>query len=391
MVSASPPCCNLDLLLVWFAYLRCSLAVLAVSGCDIVTLGKAYVGKAYDGGGFVHACPRHPSTDALHVSKVVPIIKIGPLRAFWQRLTHAARCAGRRALVVLPNDPDLVDILAKNGVDISVSEGEQQGNYVALLGNLLFPLIAFGGLFFLFRGAGGQVRRRSRLCADTSSIFAQLNKCAASQPLTSPSLLCCIPCCLDIVPISARTTLHTWGGAGHVDCCHCIVSGNPPTVCTMSLAPRWSRFGEPLTDMAGRCRRAGWFRRSGRRRSHGLRPQQVQVPGGPRDWRHIRRCRSAALMTAPRPLKLWLPRDAALKTEHRGQSIVIQYLVLLQGVEGAKLELAEVVDFLKNPDKYTSLGAKIPKGCLLVGPPGEHICLVTNLVTCHAVSMRQNH
>ena len=43
----------------------------------------------------------------------------------------------------------------------------------------------------------------------------------------------------------------------------------------------------------------------------------------------------------------------------------------VQGVEGAKLELAEVVDFLKNPDKYTSLGAKIPKGCLLVGPPGE--------------------
>lgn len=47
---------------------------------------------------------------------------------------------GRRAVVVLPNDPDLVDILAKNGVDISVSEGEQQGNFVSLLGNLLFPL-----------------------------------------------------------------------------------------------------------------------------------------------------------------------------------------------------------------------------------------------------------
>lgn len=57
--------------------------------------------------------------------------------------------------MVLPNDPDLVDILAKNGVDISVSEGDQQGNYVALLGNLLFPLIAFAGLFFLFRRAGG--------------------------------------------------------------------------------------------------------------------------------------------------------------------------------------------------------------------------------------------
>jgi cell division protease FtsH len=67
---------------------------------------------------------------------------------------------GRRAAVVLPNDPELVDILARNGVDISVSEGDQQGNYVALLGNILFPLIAFGGLFFLFRrsqngGAGG--------------------------------------------------------------------------------------------------------------------------------------------------------------------------------------------------------------------------------------------
>jgi cell division protease FtsH len=61
---------------------------------------------------------------------------------------------GRRAVVVLPNDPELVDILAKNGVDISVSEGEQQGNYVALLGNLLFPIIAFAGLFLLFRRAG---------------------------------------------------------------------------------------------------------------------------------------------------------------------------------------------------------------------------------------------
>ena len=37
------------------------------------------------------------------------------------------------------------------------------------------------------------------------------------------------------------------------------------------------------------------------------------------------------------------------------------------GVDGAKLELREVVDFLKNPEKYTTLGAKIPKGCLLVG------------------------
>jgi hypothetical protein len=57
------------------------------------------------------------------------------------------------------------------------------------------------------------------------------------------------------------------------------------------------------------------------------------------------------------------------------QCSVVAHLVLCprcpQGCDGAKLELVEVVDFLKNPDKYTALGAKIPKGCLLVGPPGE--------------------
>jgi cell division protease FtsH len=40
------------------------------------------------------------------------------------------------------------------------------------------------------------------------------------------------------------------------------------------------------------------------------------------------------------------------------------------GAENAKRELAEVVDFLKNPEKYTKLGASIPKGILLHGPPG---------------------
>src|SRR5690606_28568589 len=40
------------------------------------------------------------------------------------------------------------------------------------------------------------------------------------------------------------------------------------------------------------------------------------------------------------------------------------------GLEGAKEEIEEIVEFLKNPKKYTELGAKIPKGALLVGPPG---------------------
>ncbi|HCQ14599.1 MAG TPA: peptidase M41, partial [Flavobacterium sp.] len=40
------------------------------------------------------------------------------------------------------------------------------------------------------------------------------------------------------------------------------------------------------------------------------------------------------------------------------------------GLEGAKEEVQEIVEFLRNPEKYTVLGGKIPKGALLVGPPG---------------------
>ena len=40
------------------------------------------------------------------------------------------------------------------------------------------------------------------------------------------------------------------------------------------------------------------------------------------------------------------------------------------GADEAKFELKEVVDFLKNPKQYENLGARIPKGVLLVGPPG---------------------
>jgi cell division protease FtsH len=54
------------------------------------------------------------------------------------------------------------------------------------------------------------------------------------------------------------------------------------------------------------------------------------------------------------------------------------------GADQAKLELQEVVDFLKNPDKYTALGAKIPKGCLLVGPPGTGKTLLARAVAGEA-------
>jgi cell division protease FtsH len=40
------------------------------------------------------------------------------------------------------------------------------------------------------------------------------------------------------------------------------------------------------------------------------------------------------------------------------------------GVDEAKDELNEIVDFLKTPERYTDIGARIPKGVLLVGPPG---------------------
>ncbi len=54
------------------------------------------------------------------------------------------------------------------------------------------------------------------------------------------------------------------------------------------------------------------------------------------------------------------------------------------GLEGAKIEIKEIVDFLKNPAKYTTLGAKIPKGALLVGPPGTGKTLLAKAVAGEA-------
>src|SRR5690554_47605 len=54
------------------------------------------------------------------------------------------------------------------------------------------------------------------------------------------------------------------------------------------------------------------------------------------------------------------------------------------GLEGAKEEVQEIVDFLKNPNKYTALGGKIPKGALLVGPPGTGKTLLARAVAGEA-------
>ncbi|AOR27621.1 cell division protein FtsH [Formosa sp. Hel1_33_131] len=54
------------------------------------------------------------------------------------------------------------------------------------------------------------------------------------------------------------------------------------------------------------------------------------------------------------------------------------------GLEGAKEEIQEIVDFLKHPEKYTALGGKIPKGALLVGPPGTGKTLLAKAVAGEA-------
>ncbi|KAF4388513.1 hypothetical protein F8388_012490 [Cannabis sativa] len=151
---------------------------------------------------------------------------------------------GRRASVIVPNDPDLIDILAMNGVDISVSEGDSGNGLFSFIGNLIFPFIAFAGLFFLFRRAQG-----------------------------GP------------------------GGPGGL--------GGP-----MDFGRSKSKFQE-------------------------------------------------------------VPETGVTFSD-------------VAGADQAKLELQEVVDFLKNPDKYTALGAKIPKGCLLVGPPGTGKTLLARAVAGEA-------
>ena len=56
----------------------------------------------------------------------------------------------------------------------------------------------------------------------------------------------------------------------------------------------------------------------------------------------------------------------------------------IAGLEEAKQEVQEIVDFLKNPQKYTDLGGKIPKGALLIGPPGTGKTLLAKAVAGEA-------
>ena len=72
------------------------------------------------------------------------------------------------------------------------------------------------------------------------------------------------------------------------------------------------------------------------------------------------------------------------KTKENGENISNVTFDDVAGIDEAKQELKEVVDFLKEPEKFKKIGAKIPKGVLLLGEPGTGKTLLAKAVAGEA-------
>jgi cell division protease FtsH len=215
---------------------------------------------------------------------------------------------------VLPNDPELVDTLARAGVDISVAEGEQVCGRCFMLCYSALPLNG---------------RRVLSL------------RCATSFPL-QPDGTSSYYCALlhrflhrsSLTPRPRRPFLPQSGN-------YVSLLGN---------------LAFPLLAFAGLFL---LFRRSGSEGGGAGGGMGGMGGGGPMDFG-----KSKSKFAE-------IPETGVTFAD-------------VAGADGAKLELQELVDFLKNPDKYTKLGAKIPKGALLVGPPGTGKTLLAKAVAGEA-------
>ena len=99
-------------------------------------------------------------------------------------------------------------------------------------------------------------------------------------------------------------------------------------------------------------------------------------------WRFImRRMSGGGGMGGPNPFNVGKSKAQVYDKDDKSNRITFKDVA---GQEGAKQEVQEIVDFLKQPEKYTELGGKIPKGALLVGPPGTGKTLLAKAVAGEA-------